>query len=351
MNMVSQMIFRSELDSAKERLRIPELWRILNLPGEPVTRDGVKFCSPLRPDTHPSCSLYRSGQRMKDWSADKDYSAVDFLGEALGLRNGEAIRKFIEIANGHQVATDPPPVIRSEKRPPESRQPDLSRLRRATRAEIQQIADSRNIDLRAVELAQDLGTLRVGEVSGYLSWVLLDASGLCAEGRRLNRKPYPAITTGKAQLSERKAHTLRGSRKDWPVGIVLAGEYRKSVESILMVEGGPDYLAALHFAFLQQKKGILPVAILGRGQGLRGLHPDALEHFRDRRVRIVPHDDPDGGAYQSALRWAKQLRDIGAEVDFFHLRNLQTSTDKVKDLNDCCEIHPNLFGELQDLFP
>jgi hypothetical protein len=224
-------------------------------------------------------------------------------------------------------------------------------LRKATRAELQQIADSRNIDLRAVESAQDLGTLRVGEVCGYPSWVLLDASGLCAEARRLNRKPYPAIANGKVALGERKAHTLRGSRKDWPVGILPAAEYRKSVESILVVEGGGDYLAALHFAFAQKRTGILPVAILGRGQGLRGLHPDSLEHFRDRRVRIVPHDDPDGGSYQSALRWAKQLRDIGAEVDFFHLRNLQTSTGKVKDLNDCCEIHPNLFGELQDLFP
>ncbi|HXM29985.1 MAG TPA: hypothetical protein VN957_28430, partial [Chthoniobacterales bacterium] len=83
----------------------------------------------------------------------------------------------------------------------------------------------------------DLGTLRVGEVCGYLSWVLLDASGLCAEGRRLNRRPYPEIAYDKIQLGERKAHTLRGSRKDRPVGILPAKEYRHCVEALLLIEG------------------------------------------------------------------------------------------------------------------
>ena len=350
--MANQPTSRSELDSAKERLRIPELWRILNLPGEPITRDGVKFSSPLRPDVHPSCSFYDSGKRMKDWSADRNYDAVDFLGEALALRNGEAIRKFVEIANGRQVSVAAPaPIFRAQPKA-KSQPPKVSHLRKATRAELQQIANSRNIDLRAVELAQDLGTLRVGEVSGYLSWVLLDGSGLCAEGRRLNRKPYPAIATYKVQLGERKAHTLRGSRKDWPVGIVPAAEYRKSVESVLLVEGGPDYLAVLHFAVRQQKKGILPVAILGRGQGLRGLHPDALEHFQGRRVRIYPHNDPDGLGIAHALRWSKQLQQVDCEVDFFVFNGLRKADGSAaKDLNDCTDLTPQSVGKLEELFP
>jgi hypothetical protein len=138
--------------------------------------------------------------------------------------------------NGHQDIVFPAPIIREQKNIG-VRRPDLSRLRKATRAEVQQIADSRRIDCRAVELAQDLGTLRVGEVCGYLSWVLLDASGLCAEGRRLNRRPYPEIAYDKIQLGERKAHTLRGSRKDWPVGILPAKEYRHCVEALLLIEG------------------------------------------------------------------------------------------------------------------
>jgi hypothetical protein len=347
----ASLMDRSQLDMAKARLRIPELWRILNLPGEPVTRDGVKFSSPLRPDAHPSCSFYDECKHMTDWSAGKDYDAIDFLSEALGLQNGEAIRKFREIANGRQVSIAPAPVFRAEEKI-KARPPNVSRLRKASRAELEQIADSRGIDPCAVQLAQDMGTLRVGEVCGYLSWVLLDSSGLCAEGRRLNRRPYPAIANGKVQLGERKAHTLRGSRKDWPVGIVPAAEYRKSAETILLVEGGPDYLAALHFALRQRKTGILPVAILGRGQGLRGLHPDSLEHFQRRRVRICPHNDSDGLGIAHALRWSKQLQQVGCEVDFFVFNGLHKADGSpAKDLNDCTELAPQSVSKLEELFP
>src|SRR5260221_4737469 len=129
-NMTSLMISRSDLDAAKERLRIPELWRILNLPGEPVTRDGIKFCSPLRPDAHPSCSFYDGCRRMKDWSTGKDYDAIDFLGEALTLQNGESIRRFLDIANGDKVTAAHAPVLRVQKKA-EVRRPNLSGLRKA----------------------------------------------------------------------------------------------------------------------------------------------------------------------------------------------------------------------------
>jgi hypothetical protein len=347
----ASLLGRAEIESAKERLRIPELWRILALAGEPPTRDRVKFPSPLRPDAHPSCSFYDGCKLMTDWSDGKHYDAISFLGEALGLKNGEAIRRFVEIANGRPVTVDCPPIFRDQPKAKAER-PVLSGFKRASRRELELIAESRRIDTRAVELAQDLGTLRVGEVCGYPSWVLFDESGLCVEGRRLNRRPFPAVSNGKVQLGERKAHTLRGSRKDWPVGILPVKEYRQFTEAILLVEGGPDYLAALHFALEQRRTGVLPVAILGRGQGLRGLHPESLQYFRGRRVRIVPHNDPDGGSYLSAVRWAKQLRAVEAKVDCFHLKDLQTVTgEAVKDLNDCCELAANQAAELEELFP
>lgn len=343
---------RSDLDTAKDRLRLPELWRILNLPGEPPMRDGVKFSSPLRPDANPSCSFYDGCMRMMDWSQGKSYDGVAIVGEVLGLKNGEAIRRFVEIASGRPITVQPAPWPEPKPKPKTER-PVLAGFAKGTRAELQRIADSRGIDVRAVELAQDLGTLRIGEVCGYQSWILFDESGLCAEARRLNRKPYPALAIdGKIKLSERKAHTLRGSRKDWPVGILPAKEYRQSIEAFLLVEGGPDYLAALHFALQQKRTGILPVAMLGRGQGLRGLHPESIEHFRRRRVRVVPHDDQDGGSYLSAARWAKQLGGVGAEVDCFHLKELRTPAGRpVKDLNDCCELAAGQAVELEGLFP
>jgi hypothetical protein len=345
--MASPLISRSDLDAAKDRLPIPELWRILNLPEEPPTRDHVKFSSPLRPDAHPSCSFYNECRRMRDWSTGKDYDAVDFLGDALGLKNGAAIRKFLEIANGSAITIDYAPIVQPQPKAKAER-PILSGFTKASRTELQRIADSRKIDVRAVELAQELGTLRVGEVCGCESWVLLDESGVCAEARRLNRKPYPAI----GKLGERKAHTLRGSNKAWPVGILPAEQYRQSVEVILLVEGGPDYLAALHFALDQKRAEMLPVALLGRGQGLRGLHPDSIEHFRNRRVRMVPHNDPDGRSYLSAIRWAQQLRSVEADVDAFILKGLtKADLSPIKDLNECVEIGPGHAQRLEELLP
>jgi hypothetical protein len=350
--MASPTISRSEIDAAKDRVRLPELSRILNLPGEPPSRDGVKFPSPLRPDAHPSCSFYDGGKLMTDWSTGQSYDAIDFLRAAFGIGKGEAIRRFLEIANGLQPIARQTPIYRAPQKTEQPRKPDLSQLVCGSLAAWTQVARARQIDIAAVRLAQDMGTLRFGKVCGYLSWVLLDASGLCAEARRLDGKKYPAVKTALGELAERKAHTLRGSRKDWPVGILPAAEYQKSAQTILVVEGGPDYLAALHFALWQRRTGILPVAILGRGQGLKGLHPDSLEHFRGRRVRIYPHNDPDGGSYQTALRWAKQLRQVESEVDFFVFKKLRTASGKpVKDLNDCCELTPSQAAELEALLP
>jgi hypothetical protein len=347
------MISRSELDAAKDRLRLPELWKILGLTGEPPSRDGCKFKSPLRPDKHPSCSFYDDGRRMMDWSDGKSYDGIQFLGEALGVENGEAIRRFVEIANGRPITVESPPIIRAESDANlQTKRPSLSGLRTANRYEVQQIANNRKIDPRAVELAQNLGTLRVGKVCRFFSWVILDQSGICAEGRRINRKPYPAIESPKFSILERKAHTLRGSQKNWPVGVLPAREYRQSIEAFVLVEGGPDYLAALHFGLAQKRTGILPVAILGRGQGLRGLHADSLAYIRGHRVRIYPHADVDGGSYEAALSLCKQLQQQGCQVDFYVFSELRKADGAaIKDLNDCVEIAPGQADELEELFP
>ena len=289
---------------------------------------------------------------MIDWSTGDAYDAISFVAKAQGLKNGEAIRRFVVLANGHLTHLErlrgiqPRPMISRER-------PKLSFLRKATRSELQQIASSRQISTGAVELAQALGTLRVGEISGFRSWILFDESGLCAEGRRLNRKLYPAVMVdGRARLSERKAHTLRWSRKDWPVGILPTKEFRQNIAGFLLVEGGPDYLASLHFSLMRKRADILPVAILGRTQALRGLHPDSLQYFRNRRVRIVPHHDSDGRGLIHALCWGEQLEAVGCKVDFFSFEALRkTSGEPVKDLNDCVMLRGEQAVELEALFP
>ncbi|MBS0632059.1 MAG: hypothetical protein JSS11_09110 [Verrucomicrobia bacterium] len=105
--------------------------------------------------------------------------------------------------------------------------------------------------------------------------------------------------------------------------------------TLLLVEGGPDYLAALHFAHELERWDVLPVTMLGRGTGAK-MDPGALELMRGRRVRIYPHADADGGGVKSARKWALQLAEVGCAVDLFDF-NLLRRTDgmPVKDLNDC----------------
>lgn len=89
------------LAQAKARLRIPELWRLLNLPGSPA-----KSCrSPWRDDHNPSFSVFDDGQRWRDFAADEGGDAIDFLARARGLSNSDACREFIKLAG----ITPPPP--------------------------------------------------------------------------------------------------------------------------------------------------------------------------------------------------------------------------------------------------
>ena len=331
------MIAREDIDLAKQRLSIPAIWSILNLPGRP----GSPCKSPFREDRKASFSVFDSGHRWKDHGSGEAGDSVSFFAKARGLEMAAALREFIELANGRINCGLVAPVIRAE-RPEQPRKPNLSRFGIGRQKERLQIARTRNIDMAAVELAQAMGTLRFGQVCGLPSWILTDSSGLCGEGRRLDGELYPAITTRRHELGERKAHTLRHSRKAWPVGILPAPEYRE-FEAVAVVEGGPDYLAVLHFMLRQGKSGILPVAMLGRGQGR--IDPDALEYFRGARVRVYPHSDADGGGRRSAIAWAEQLEQVGAEVDFFIFEGM------AKDLNDCTQVGKHFAQRLEELFP
>jgi hypothetical protein len=73
---------REQIDSAKEKLSIPKLWRLLNLPGEPR-----KLChSPFRKDEHSSFSIYDSGRRAKDHGTGENYDGPRVLAEVRGFQ-------------------------------------------------------------------------------------------------------------------------------------------------------------------------------------------------------------------------------------------------------------------------
>ena len=329
---------KHDLQALKEQLTIPEVWQRLGLSGK-----AAPSCrSPFRPDRSPSFSIYENGRRWMDFATGEGGDAIDFIARACSIETQEATRRFLAMAGAAAPCEFPSAAPRH--RDTSHHRVTLPPLRRGTLEEIESVARSRHLSPAAVSLAQSLGTLAFGEVCGFPCWVLLDAARRIAEARRMDRLPFPAV----GELGERKAHTLRGSCKSWPVGVAVL-KTLPHFRAAMLVEGGPDYLAALHFCLQSDAHDALPLAMLGRNAGTR-LAPEALALLKGRRVRLYPHADADGGGVKAAQTWAAQLCQHGCQAEFFSLQGItQTDGQPVNDLNDA--VHATRPGLLAALLP
>jgi hypothetical protein len=319
------------LSEAKERLRIPDLWRILDLPGEPK----VSCKSPFREDRHASFSVSPDGLLFNDFTTGDGGDAIDFLRIACGLSPEAACKRFIDLAGG--TALSPLPVKQTPPAAPQVRQkPSLPSMRRGLSEELESLAKLRSVHIAACYSADFGGLLRFADWKGKLAWIVTDTEGVCAQARRLDGKPWEEVGA--------KAQTLPGSWANWPIGATTGANH----PIFILCEGGPDLLAGLHFIHdAGREADCFPVAMLGAGMRI---HPDALPIFAAKRVRIMPHVDPSGRA--AADRWAAQLETVGADVDWADFTGLRKADcSSVKDLNDLTQIHPEDVGQLEGLLP
>ena len=214
------------------------------------------------------------------------------------------------------------------------------------------VAESRQIHWQAVMLASKMGCLRFGRVCGFECWILSDRSRQCAEARRIDGKPFPAI----GGIAERKAHTLAGSNKSWPVGICPGEDIIGKRSGLLLTEGGPDFLASLHFLFLRRKepnalfRNYHPVTMLG---GSNRIDTEALRIMTGRNIRIFPHRDESGAGQAAALRWAEQLKRVGARrIELFDFADVvRRDGSTVGDLNDAVQQPNTETFYLDDILP
>jgi hypothetical protein len=334
------MLDRQLVELAKERLTIFELWRRLQLPGEP----RASCCSPFRDEKHASFSIFANGQLAHDHTTGATFDGPKFLAEALHLPIGQALKTFISMAGCNSMVCPYQQrayAKESEGRPKPIQRPDLSKFWVPTWQEVRQVAFDRRLDPAAPLIAKRLGCLRVGYVCGHRSWILTDPAGFSAEGRRFGRLNYPAC----GELHPRKAHAIKGSCKAWPVGLGIEKALIEKASLILFVEGGPDWLASWDLIYFARAWGITPVALLGRG--VHGLRRDALELLKNKRVRFVPHLDPDNGALKQVDLITDQLRQVGCQTSVFDLSGLLTKASRPpKDL--CDAIHATGRGELAE---
>jgi|TARA_B100001971_G_scaffold209617_1_gene233526 hypothetical protein len=318
------------ITEAKERVSIADLWSRYGYEGNPS-----RSCrSPFRDERNPSFSVFAGGYAWKDHGTGDGGDSVTFIQFAEGVSNAEACRKIAGYAGGDATTPRPARIVSHRKRV----KPKLPVFHESTE-EKSRLAELRNVSPNAIDLCIERGLIRFGVWKGMQAWFVVDQSKRNAQVRRLDGKPWDQINA--------KAWTLPKSEASWPIGLKESEPY----PIVLLVEGGPDLLAAAHFAWCEDRGNDTAfVAMLGASQRLKS---DALTALSGKRVRIFSHDDKSG--YSSTQRWANQLRNVDAVVDAVSFVGLiQTDGSDVGDLNDLCNVHADVFEkheEIQNLVP
>lgn len=131
----------------------------------------------------------------------------------------------------------------SSSSPKRNTTPDASGLGAGTEGQIETLSGLRGISVEGLQFAQDRGVLIFGQWWGVEVYGVKDQTGRLIEVRRLDGLNFSAW----GNLSERKSHALKGSQKDWPLGILEA----EDCEYVALAEGLPDFLA-LHQYVVQE---------------------------------------------------------------------------------------------------
>ena len=330
----------------KQRLPLPDL----------LVRLGL-FRNPPGAGSHP-CPLHQerkgaafSMHHRKDvwlWMCHGKCAAsgdeISLLQVLNGTNRRAAIERYKELCGQMAGAQCIQPVrlraTRPIPTPPKQAMVQFpDRLHSGSYSDCERVAKLRDVPTGTVIHMTRSGLLAFGDVCGLPSWLVLDASRKLAEGRRLDGSLYAAAHG----LSERKTHTLRGSQKNWPLGLT------SDSGPILLVEGSGDFVAAHYFCSITKRSATpwRPVALLGAS--VKSIHPDAIPLIRGRRARIVPHADPAGA--RAGLQWAMLLKQVHCAVDGFDLGNLaKPDGSPVTDLNDCTALSCEQKVELKQLF-
>ena len=328
---------RTDIENAKARLRIPELWTRYTLPGKPA-----KSCRcPFHDDRKNSFSITQDGLLWNCFGqCAVGGDAVDFVARVCRLDRKTAFKTFLKMAGGVSMAPARFTITKSATSIPRQK-PKFPPLEIGTRADLVAVAKLRGIPLAALQWANERGVLRFATLQGYPAWIVTDGEGVNAQARRLDGGLWEHLD------GNPKAWTLAGAWASWPLGIREA----KNFPAIALCEGGPDFLTAHYFAWWEQLvTGVpkcAPVAMLGASQRIHG---DALPLFAEKHVRIFCHADDAGR--KAAAQWKGQLNSVGVMVDAFDFTGLIRANGKpAKDLNDCIVLDAESFSQMGRIMP
>jgi hypothetical protein len=284
----------SQVEKIRESVSLFDVWRDLDLPGTPRIGDQR---SPLRDDKRASFTIYQAKGHLRwhDHGSGEGGDCIDLRAHAKGITVKEAIAEMSGGVHKPAKAPNRPPEL--VLRPSSIRWPPD--LRTASEDECRALGALRNLSPEAFFLADRLGTLKVATIYGQKCWILTDALARCAEARRFD---------GQLFASGKKSFCLPGSKKDMPLGLKTSNARFDTLPNLLLVEGMPDYYAALHLA-LESEINFRPIAILGAG--LSSLGDAAQQYLAGKKILMTCHNDPQGQA--SLPKWVKELYRLGAK--------------------------------------
>ena len=280
--------------------------------------------SPLRPDHNPSWGIFhrQGGWHFKDHGNDDSGDEVTLIARLKGWDEQRDFKRIVAFYRETARKTDLAAtlvVVHPQQQQP-SPPPDLSGYSAGTEEQLLKLSSLRSISVEALQLASERGFLIFGRCFNNEVFGLKDSSGSLAEVRRLDGQQFPAF----GSLPEHKSHTVRGSTKSWPLGLIES----TTAPSIALVEGLPDFLAAFDFMLREGKiDEVAPVTMLSASASI---DETALQRFSGKHVRIFFHNDEAGVA--AAHRWTNQLRAATEEIDYCDFSQFPNTKD-LADLN------------------
>lgn len=319
------------IEEVKARLSIPEAARLLGMNWQA----GKSCVSPFRPDKHPSFSCFDEGRRWRDHANGDSGTVIDFIQKALDVPLKEAIQWAREKCGGAALPVPFAASAAMKKPASDAKAKPPPKLRPAQAGELEALAKLRGFKVETLAEAQRRGLLAFASVWGRVAWCVCDPGGRIAEGRRLDGLPWEAY----GSMPARKCHAW-GGQKNWPVNLEEAAQCPK----LVLVEGGPDALAALEIMRREGAADVDVVALLGAAN--TRLDAAALPFFKGKVIRLFPHADEAG--QRAAREWALALREAGAaRVDAFDLRGIVRLDGQAgKDLCDVLNIAPECREKL-----
>lgn len=292
------------------------------------------FHSPFREDRNPSFSISKDGKLFNDFATGDKGDIFDFYKLATRATFSEAKNACAEFCGFSTIDKERPARAHRPQRrylPPEPKPTRPKVIISSLEWNIgsaKRLEALRGYSVEAQEIAFKRGIFGFCEYKGILAWIITDGAGRTAQVRRVDGLKWADAARG------HKAETLKNSDCSIPAGL----EAIKPFEVIALCEGSADFLAAFHFAYVNDcENDIAPLAMFGAQQSIA---QEALNALKGKRVIVFP--DVDAAGKEALSRWIEQIRQYAQELYFFNFEGFHRADGQpVKDLSDFMQLDPD----------